>query len=271
MTDTNGSGDPGQPGAGAPTGGEQPWFSGIADEGLRGYVQTKGFKDPAALADSYRNLEKLQGVPQDRLLKLPEKTDDPAWADVHKRLGRPDDAKGYELKFDGDPAFAERFGGVFHKAGLSKSQAQALNSEWNGYVTELLESEQRDREARDTKDLQELKTKWGGTFDENVEAGRRAGKEFGLSEDEFQQISGALGSGKTLELFQRIGSKLGEARPFDPSGSGGNSGFGMTPAAARGRIQALSADKDWAAKYLGGGASEREEMERLQKIAAGAR
>ena len=101
--------------------------------------------------------------------------------------------------------------------------------------------------------------------------GRRAGKEFGLSEDEFQQISGALGSGKTLELFQRIGSKLGEARPFDPSGSGGNSGFGMTPEAARGRIEALTKDKDWSSKYLGGGASEREEMERLQKIAAGAR
>lgn len=277
MSNENGSGTAGQPGAtgagaGQAAGGtEPPWFSGIADEGLRGYVQTKGFKDPSALADSYRNLEKLQGVPQDRLLKLPERSDDPAWNDVYKRLGRPDDPKGYELKFDGDPSFAERFGGVFHEAQLTKAQAQKLNTAWNGYVEELLASDQRDREARDARDLQELKTKWGGTYDENVEAGRRAGREFGLSEDEFQQISGALGSGKTLELFQRIGAKLGEAKPFDPSGSGGGSGFGMTPEAARARIQALSADKDWTSKYLGGGAGEREEMERLQKIAAGAK
>ncbi len=264
----------GQPGAAAgagqgATGGEQPWFSGIQDEGLRGYVQTKGFKDPAALADSYRNLEKLQGVPQERLLKLPERTDDPAWGDVHKRLGRPDDAKGYELQFDGDPAFAERFGGAFHKAGLSKDQAKALNTEWNGYVNEMIEADKRDRETRDATEMQGLKTKWGETFDGNVEAGRRAGREFGLSEDEFQQISGSLGSGKTLELFQRIGAKLGEAKPFDPSGSGGAGGFGMTPEAARARIQTLSGDKDWTSKYLSGGAAEKDEMSRLQMIASG--
>ncbi|MBP6748420.1 MAG: hypothetical protein KA144_02170 [Xanthomonadaceae bacterium] len=277
MNDVNGSAVGGQPGAaagagqgaGGATGGDQPWFSGIQDEGLRGYVQTKGFKDPAALADSYRNLEKLQGVPQDRLLKLPERSDDPAWGDVHKRLGRPDDAKGYELQFEGDPAFAERFGGAFHKAGLSKDQAKALNAEWNGYVSEMIEADKRDRETRDATEMQELKTKWGGTYEENVEAGRRAGREFGLSEDEFQQISGSLGSGKTLELFQRIGAKLGEAKPFDPSGSGGGSGFGMTPEAARARIQTLAGDKDWTAKYLSGGAAEADEMSRLQVIANG--
>jgi len=68
MADEIGSAGGGQPGAGG-AGGE--WYAGIADEGLRGYVQTKGFKDPGALAESYRNLEKLQGVPQERLLKLP--------------------------------------------------------------------------------------------------------------------------------------------------------------------------------------------------------
>jgi len=278
MNDGNGSAAGGQPGAaagagqgatGAGAGGEQPWFSGIQDEGLRGYVQTKGFKDPAALADSYRNLEKLQGVPQDRLLKLPERSDDPAWGDVHKRLGRPDDAKGYELQFDGDPAFAERFGGAFHKAGLSKDQAKALNTEWNGYVNEMIEADKRDRETRDATEMQELKTKWGETFDGNVEAGRRAGREFGLSEEEFKQISGSLGSGKTLELFQRIGAKLGEAKPFDPSGSGGAGGFGMTPEAARARIEALGNDREWVARYLNGGASEKEEMGRLEIIKNG--
>lgn len=278
MNDGNGSAAGGQPGAAAGAGqgaggagaSEQPWYADIPEEGgLRGYVQNKGFKDKAALADAYRNFEKLQGVPQDRLLKLPERSDDPAWGDVHKRLGRPDDAKGYGLQFDGDPAFAERFGGAFHKAGLSKDQAKALNTEWNGYVNEMIEADKRDRETRDATEMQELKTKWGETFDGNVEAGRRAGREFGLSEDEFKQISGSLGSGKTLELFQRIGAKLGEAKPFDPSGSGGAGGFGMTPEGARARIKTLSDDRDWTAKYLNGGAAEKDEMSRLQVIASG--
>lgn len=271
MSENNGSAAGGQPGAGGAGGeGGQPWFAGIQDEGLRGYVQTKGFKDPAALAESYRNLEKLQGVPQDRLLKLPEKPDDPAWNDVFGRLGKPADPKGYELKFEGDPSFAERFAGVFHEANLTKAQAAKLNEAWNGYVNELIQQDEQARKERDAAEMQELRQKWGQQFDANAELGRRAGREFGLSEQEFAAISSALGSGKTLELFQRIGSKLGEAAPFNPQGgNGGGSGFGITPEAAKARIQALTADKEWAARYLNGGAAEKAEMERLQKIAAG--
>lgn len=273
MTTDNGSAAAGNPAPGAggtgAAAGDAPWYSGIADEGLRGYVQNKAFKDPAALAESYRNLEKLQGVPQERLLKLPERSDDPAWGDVYTRLGKPAEAKEYGLQFEGDPAFAERFSGVFHEANITKPQAAKLNEAWNSYVAELLQQEEQARTQKDEAEMAELRTKWGQTFDQNAELGRRAGREFGLSEDEFKAISASLGSGKTLELFQRIGSKLGEAAPFDPAGTGGRNGFGMTPEQAKSRISALTADKDWGSKYLSGGVAEREEMERLQKIAAG--
>lgn len=272
MNDNSGSATGGQPGgdaAGGNAGGE--WHASIADEGLRGYVQAKGFKDPGALADSYRNLEKLVGVPQERLLKIPERSDDAeGWNALHNRLGRPADAKGYELQFEGDPAFAERFGGVFHEAGISKSQAGKLNQAWNEYVKELVDTDTRERAQKDAAEIEALRGKWGGDFDKNAELGRRAGREFGLSEDEFKSISGSLGSAKTLELFQRIGSKLGEAQPFDTGGGqGGGSGFGMTREAAAARIKALSTDRDWTGRYLAGGAAEREEMTRLQQIAAG--
>lgn len=271
MSEQSGSGQSGQPGAGGAgsEGGTGEWYAGISDESLRGYVQTKGFKDPGALAESYRNLEKLQGVPQDRLLKLPEKADDPAWNEVYSRLGRPADAKGYELKFDGDPAFAERFSGVFHKANITKAQAGVLNEAWNGYVAELLQTEEAARKQADEAQMTELKGKWGQKYDENVELGRRAGREFGLSEQEFTAISGSLGSSKTLELFQRIGAKMGEAEPFNLQGGGQGSGFGMSADGAKARIQSLMNDREWTGKYLNGGASEREEMTRLQKIAAG--
>lgn len=258
----------GNPAPGA--GGEgQPWYSGIPDEGLRGYIETKGFKDPGALAESYRNFEKLQGVPQDRILKLPEKADDPGWAGIYSRLGRPEKADGYELKFDGDPAFAQKFQGVFHEANLSKSQAGKLNEAWNSYVNDVIKQDEDARKTKDAAELTELRTKWGATYDANVEAGRRAGREFGLSEEQFTAISGALGSGKTLELFQSIGAKLGEASPFNPASGGSASGFGMTPDQAKGRINMLTGDKDWTGRYLNGGAIEKEEMTRLQKIAAG--
>lgn len=269
MSTDNGSGN-GQPGAGgAGDGGAGEWYAGISDEGLRGYVQTKGFKDPAALAGAYQNLEKLVGVPQDRLLKLPDKPDAPEWDSIYNRLGRPDKPEGYELKFDGDDALAKRMSAAMHKAGIPKGAAAALNEEWNGYVTELIQQNETAQKERDAAELTALKGKWGAKYDENVELGRRAGREFGLSEQEFQSISASLGSGKTLELFQRIGSKLGEAAPFNPAGGGGSSGFGMTPEGAKARIQALTQDQGWTAKYLNGDVAAKDEMARLQQIAAG--
>lgn len=266
----NGSGVvPGNPAPGAGEGSDQPWYAGIQDEGLRTYAQTKGFKDPGAVLESYRNFEKLQGVPQDRLLKLPERSDDPAWSDIHRRLGAPEKPEGYELKFEGDAEFATRMAAAMHKAGIPKSAAGALNAEWNSYVTDLIAKDEQARKEKDAAELTELRGKWGAKYDENVELGRRAGREFGLSQEEFDAISGAMGSGKTLELFNRIGSKIGEAAPFNPAQGGGGNSFGLSPDAARARITALSGDKDWTSKYLAGDVVAREEMTRLQKIAAG--
>lgn len=268
MTDNNGSANGGQPGAAGAGGNGGEWYSGIADEGLRGYVQTKGFKDVGVLADSYRNLEKLVGVPQDRLLKLPDKADDPAWGDIYGRLGRPEKPEGYEFKFEGDAAFAQRMGGIMHQHGVTKAQAQALNGEWNKYVAELIETDNRERAQKDATDMAALKTEWGNDYAKHEELARRAGREFGLSQDEFQAISASLGSSKTLKLFQAIGTKLAEPAPFDPSGSNLQS-FGLTKDAAQARINVLMGDKDWTAKYLGGDKAAAAEMTRLQQIAAG--
>jgi hypothetical protein len=260
MADENGSGNTGQPG---------DWIAGITDEGLRTYVQQKGFKDPAAVAESYRNFEKLQGVPQDRLLKLPDKPDAPEWDGIYTRLGRPEKPDGYGL--EGDKALLDKMLPAMHAAGVSKSQAAKLAEVWNGYVGEMVEASERERATADAAAMTELRGKWAAEFDKNSEIARRAGREFGLSEDEFKAISGSLGSGKTLELFQRIGSRLGEAGSFGNDGNtnGGGGAFGLTKEAAKARITQLTTDADWNSRYLGGGKAELEEMTRLTKIIAG--
>jgi hypothetical protein len=273
MIENNGSAPAGNPapGAGGESGtGDQPWYGTIADDGLRGYAQTKGFKDPAAVLESYRNFEKLQGVPQDRLLKLPEKDDDPAWGDIYGKLGRPSDPTGYQLQFEGDSALADRFAKTFHEAGISKSQAARLNTEWNAYVQELIEGDERERAQRSGAELAELRGKWGAKFDENAELGRRAAREFGVAEDDFKQLEAALGTAKSLELFQRIGSRLGEAKSFDAgAGGGASNGFSMTPEQARARMEELRRDADWTAAYLNGDAAKKAEADRLHRIMAG--
>ena len=273
MNDNNGSANAGNPAPGAGEGGagasDQPWYTGIQDEGLRGYAQTKGFKDPAAVLESYRNFEKLQGVPQDRLLRLPEKDDDPAWGDIWGKLGRPAEPKEYQLQFEGDSAFADRFAEVFHKSNVTKSQARAINEAWNGYVQEMIDADTREREQRAAVEIGELRTAWGGKYDENTEMARRAARQFGVAEDDFKQIEAALGPKKSLEMFHRIGAGLGEAKSFNPEQGGGSPAFGMTAEAARARISSLTGDKDWTTKYLSGDRSAIDEMTRLQRIAAG--
>lgn len=270
MNDDNGSAGGGQPGAGGAGGdGGQPWYASIQNEELRGYAQTKGFKDPAAVLESYRNFEKLQGVPQDRLLRLPDKADDPAWDGIYSRLGRPEKPEGYEFQFEGDAAFANRMAAAMHKAGISKAGAQALNAEWNAYVKEIIEADTRDKQQKDAADLQALNAEWGAKYKENEELARRAGREFGLSEDDFAAVAGSLGSSKALKLFQAIGAKMAEPASFDPAGAGGKGGFGLTAEQAKARIDTLKGDRDWVTKYLNGDATAKDEMSRLQQIAAG--
>src|SRR4051812_22872278 len=103
MTDTTGSANAGNPDANASgtvdatttaattttttAAANAPWYGGVADAELRGFAELKGWKSPDDALVSYRNLEKLQGVPPERLLKLPEKADDPAWSEIHGKLG----------------------------------------------------------------------------------------------------------------------------------------------------------------------------------------
>ena len=67
-----------------------------------------------------------------------------------------------------------------------------------------------------------------------------------------------------LKLMAQIGRGMTEDR-FVSSGS--SNSFGMTPAAAQQRVNALKADPAWSAKYISGDADARAEMSRLMSIA----
>jgi hypothetical protein len=274
MSDNNGSAGAGNPAPGAGDGGGTggAWFDSIPDAELRGFAQTKGWKDPASVVDGYRNLERLIGAPKERVLKLPEKPDDPGWNDVYARLGRPEKPEAYELPVPdgyGDPEFAKGIAEVMHKHGVPKGAAQALAQFNNEYVQKLVESHQREQEQKSAAELSQLKTEWGAKFDENAELARRSAREFGVSEDQAKAIEGALGAAGMLKLFNSIGSRLAEPKAFEAGGGDGGAGFGLTPEAAKARIGQLRNDRDWTSKYLAGDVNARQEMERLSRIVAG--
>lgn len=241
------------------------WYDAIQDADLKGYVQNKGWSDPIELANGYRNLEKLLGGEK---IPMPKgDADAEGWARVYDALGRPKSADEYKLSVPddyGDPEFAKSAAGKFHELGLSARQAQALTDWYNQTQGGALEAMQAQQAQRAEQDLQRLRHEWGTTWEENVELGRRAAREFGLDGDRLSAIENGMGTGEMMKFLARVGRGLTE-HSFE--GGKSTNSFGMTPEAARQRVAALRSDPEFTSKYLSGNADAKAEMERLMRTA----
>lgn len=242
------------------------WTSGFSDE-IKGYIQKKGFKDAGTLAESYVNLEKLHSAGPDKLLKLPESWESPEAQALWERLGKPKDAKGYELKVPekgGDPKLAEWAADVFHKGNLTASQAQAVMTAWNArqeaVTAQTAENQKMAAAAADTA----LKQEWGAAFDKNknlVDAAARVG---GMSNEDVAALSTAIGPKKAAELLLKVGNSLTEAAfvAGRPAADGT-----VTPDQARSQLEDLKRDQGFVQRYLAGDFDAKRKMEHLQKMA----
>lgn len=255
------------PASSAPTG-DTPaagnWYDNINDGDLKGYVQNKGWKDPSELAVGYRNLEKLLGGEK---IPMPKGADDAeGWSRVYDQLGRPKSADDYKLSVPdgGSPEFAKAAAGKFHELGLSASQAQALTDWYNAQASEQMGAMQQQTSQKTEAELSALRAEWGQAWQENVNLGQRAAKEFGLDEAKLSAIENAMGTGEMLKFMSRIGRGLTE-HTFE--GGRSTSGFGMTPAAAQQRISELRGDREWSSKYLSGNADAKAELAKLMAVA----
>lgn len=234
------------------------WYDSFAPE-LKEYVQTKGFKDPAMLTDSYRNLEKLMGAPKEKLLRMPDAPDAPEWAGIYEKLGKPANASGYDkIKAveGGAPAeYVEQIKGMFHKANLTTAQAEALYGEWNASNTAAAQQQMEALKAKGAQNEQELKTSWGNAYEQNLNVAKTGAQEFGATPEAITAMENAIGTKATMEFFHKIGSKLGEGT--FTAGEGKSQGFGrLSPDAAIAQVNAYKSDQSFMAKYMSGSAYE---------------
>lgn len=251
----------------APTPVAPDWKGALSDD-LRSYAEGKGFKDPGTVLDGYRNLEKLRGVPSERLVTVPDRHDDTeGWNGVYNRLGRPEKPEGYNIPVP-DKTQEQYVGEVqkiFHESGLTIRQAEILNSKMNNYTTELKTAAETARQTTFKSEETALKTEWGAAFDQNMNVSRQAAKTFGLTTEKIDAIEKAMGFSATIKLFQQIGSKLGESDFVTGNGPSGRGA--LTPDQAKAQIKVKTEDKNFWNRYLEGEGSAREEMEALHKWA----
>lgn len=257
------------PAAAAPAAPALSWLP-SADETTVGYVQNKGWTEPGQVLDGYRNLEKLIGHDRaGRTVVLPK---DDASADelnaFYGKLGRPATPDDYRIAAPtgGDADFAKAAAAKFHELGLTSKQAAAL-VEWNNTQGEGLKAaDLAAAQARFADDDRALKGDWGNAYTQNLNQAQAAVRGLGISAEQIDQLSSSLGHKATMELFQKIGSRMGEAE-FVSGGKNEKFGQALTPGQAKAEISALRVDKDFTAKLLNRDAEAQAKWTRLHQFA----
>jgi hypothetical protein len=247
---------------------ETTWSSGF-DEDTSAYVANKGWKDPSDVLESYRNLEKFVGGSKS-LIEIPGVDAEPdKMEEFYNRLGRPESADKYELSVpdNAEKETVEWFKEKAHSLGLTNDQASKLFSDWNSMVDEKMQSHQEQVAQMQQEQLASLKKEWGGAFDSQIAAGKRAVNTLGYDQEALTALEEKLGTADMLKLFATIGSKMGEDSFVDGGRSDG--AFGLTPAAAKQQLSDLKLDQGFMDQYLSGNPDALNKMKRLMEAAHG--
>jgi len=276
---------PEKPEAGANTappasaGASEPWFKG-ADAEIIGHLQAHGWdkKDAREAAleavKSYREAQKLLGVPPSELVRIPRANDETAWRQFYERLGvpqKPDDYDFSQIKFsDGEPLdgdFKTWVATLAHKYHLNKNEALSFAQD----IVRQMDGADAAERAEQTAKLQEEKAKlqqnWGANFEVNKFLANQAAQRLGVTPEAIAALENQIGYAAVMEMFRKIGSAMGEdtlIRGNRPAGGGV-----MTREEAIAKKAELMADPAWRERYLGGGLAERREMLALQAIITG--
>ena len=249
----------------APAAPASSWLTGL-DEVTTGYAQNKGWDNPSKAIDSYRNLEKLLGA--DRagntvILPKPE-ADAKEWGAVFDRLGRPSDAKGYNVPVPqgGDQKVQESVLAKMHELGLTKTQGEELANWYNNMSVEAATQQAAQREIAFQQEDTALKTEWGGAYTQNLAQAQQGARALGLDADTIDKLSDTLGHKATMNLMQKIGSGLKEDSLVTNDGQS-SYGNAMTPGQAKAQIQSLMADRNFVSRYMSGEAEAKAKMAAL--------
>lgn len=276
MTDTataalTGDNGGAEPQGAAPTGSPAPetqWNAGF-DEDTNAFIQNKGWKSPADILNSYRNLEKFAGGSKN-LLEMPgADADEEALNNFYTKLGRPEspDKYGIQPPEGADGELVDWFKNTAHKVGLTDKQAASLFEDWNNMSTKKMQAIEAAQREQSEKDIGELKKEWGQAYNQQIDAGKKAVAALGYDENSLNALESKMGTADMLRLFATLGSKMGEDSFVGGERSGQS--FGVTPAAARQQIADLKMDKNFMDQYLTGNPDAVSKMKRLMEAAHG--
>lgn len=245
-----------------------PTWDGFNDDN-KGYLTSKGYKDVNEVVNSYRNLEKAIGVPKERLLKLPEKADDPAWNDIYGRLGRPEKPEEYKLELpkDADTGMVDWFKKTAHELGLTRKQAETFFKSYNDMAGGKLAEMQNAAIQTEQQAEANLRKEWGKAYDQNLTVVAEAAGKLGIDDAMVGKLKGALGIEGLNKFVYGLAQKIGGEAEYVGS-DGGTKGFrALTPQEAQYKLKQLHGDSDFLRRYAAGETAAVEQFKQLTEFA----
>lgn len=228
---------------------KDPWFT-KADYGFDDKTQQffagKNYPDEKTALSSLRQADELARARN--VVHKPDPKNPQGWEGFTDLGWTPDKAqykinppKVAEGDFHDTGAFG-KFQEAAHEARLAPWQAEAvygaLHAQSNDSIKAFKEAGAAANRELDTA----LRSKWGDTYDQKTELAKRAFAVFKPGDVTGAQMDAAMGSAAMVELFEKIGTAMGE----DKLVTGGGDGFGAkSPATARVERLRLENDPTW--------------------------
>lgn len=222
------------------------WTEGFSEDQV-GFVQTKNWDGPAAVLESYQQLEKLVGKDPGRVLTIPNPDATPEeWSEVYTKLGRPNDPSGYKLP-EIEGASEEQDALIRQSAfdlDLTPAQTAKMREQVYANSTKAATERQDSQTAAMTETAATLRNEWGADYDANNEFAADGvmfvgGEEFLKS----VQDKGLLGDPAFVKAMAKIGEM--QAEPDGLIGGQQAGAFEMSPGQAKANITALTMDKGY--------------------------
>lgn len=248
------------------------WIEKITDADMIGYFKNRGLDSKTVdealfeTAKAHREAQKIIGVPQDELVRVPKPTSTPEEKKAfYMRLGMPADPKEYELGDIKDEKVKETLLKAATSGNLSKEAAAAVAKEVSGYLTAIDTEREAQAAEKLTLEKAELAKSWGPNHAANMIVAQNAARTLGIDPEAVAALEKVAGYGKVMEMFRTLGTKLGEDTLVRSPGNGGV----MTKEEAVARKKDLMNDAAFTKKVLEGDTASVREIQGLDRIITG--
>lgn len=186
-------------------------FYTMLPEELREHPSLSPIKDVENLARSYVNAQRLIGADK---LPIPVNPTDEDLDNIYNRLGRPENAEGYQIAVDGNIVtedVAKTYADIAHKLRLTPEQASGVLEYYKSTSMANVETMQKaDAEIRERTE-NELKQEWGANYERNITAAKKVVDEFASPEILDMQLADGTRIGNHPEFIKAF-AKIADFR-----------------------------------------------------------